>query len=119
MKAAVFRAIDQPLTIEDVEIDQPASHEVLVRTVASGVCHSDLHCLHGALPAKVPAILGHEPAGIVEAVGDAVSAVKPGDHVIACPSSYCGRCTTCRLSRPHLCPHRRDFLGLAQTPPRL
>ena len=80
MKAAIFRALEQPLTIEDVEIDQPGPREVLIRTVASGVCHSDLHVLHGTLPTKTPAILGHEPAGIVEAVGTEVATVKPGDH---------------------------------------
>ncbi|HXD91054.1 MAG TPA: Zn-dependent alcohol dehydrogenase [Candidatus Binataceae bacterium] len=119
MKAAMFRAIDQPLTIEDVEIDQPGPHEVLVRTVASGVCHSDLHCIHGALPAKVPAILGHEPAGIIEAVGDAVTAVKPGDHVIACTSIDCGRCTQCQLGRPHLCTNRADCQRPREAKPRL
>ena len=119
MKAAMFRAIDTPLTIEDVEIDQPGAHEVLVRTVASGVCHSDLHCLHGALPAKVPAILGHEPAGIIEAVGHGVTTVKPGDHVIACTSIYCGSCTQCQLGRPHLCTNRADCQRPRDAKPRL
>ena len=63
IQAAVFRAPNQPLSIEEVEIDEPAPHEVLVRTVASGVCHSDLHYVHGLLPLKPPAILGHEPGG--------------------------------------------------------
>src|ERR1700681_2544326 len=58
MKAAIFRELEKPLSIEEVEIDQPGPHEVLIRTVASGVCHSDLHCLHGTLPTKTPAILG-------------------------------------------------------------
>jgi S-(hydroxymethyl)glutathione dehydrogenase / alcohol dehydrogenase len=106
INAAIFREINQPLTIEEVDIDQPGSREVLLRTVASGVCHSDLHCLRGALPTRTPAILGHEPAGIVEAVGDAVTAVKPGDHVIACTSIYCGDCVQCLHGRPHLCTNR-------------
>jgi S-(hydroxymethyl)glutathione dehydrogenase / alcohol dehydrogenase len=119
MKAAIFRAINEPLTIEEVEIDQPAAHEVLVRTVASGVCHSDLHCLHGTLPARPPAILGHEPAGIIEAVGREVASVKPGDHVIACTSIYCGNCTQCLMGRPHLCTGRADCQRQRDEQPRL
>jgi S-(hydroxymethyl)glutathione dehydrogenase/alcohol dehydrogenase len=69
MKPAVMRAVGRPLEIEDVRIDAPAPREVLVRTVATGVCHSDLHVLEGALPNPTPTVLGHEPAGVVEAVG--------------------------------------------------
>jgi S-(hydroxymethyl)glutathione dehydrogenase/alcohol dehydrogenase len=119
MKAAIFRALKAPLTIEEVDIDQPAPREVLVRTVASGVCHSDLHVLHGTLPARTPAILGHEPAGIIEAVGSEVTTVKPGDHVIACTSIYCGNCTQCLLGRPHLCTGRADCLRPRGAQPRL
>jgi S-(hydroxymethyl)glutathione dehydrogenase / alcohol dehydrogenase len=119
MKAAIFRALKEPLTIEEVEIDQPAPREVVVRTVASGVCHSDLHCLHGTLPAKTPAILGHEPAGIVEAVGSEVISLKPGDHVIACTSIYCGNCTQCLLGRPHLCTGRAECQRPRDARPRL
>jgi S-(hydroxymethyl)glutathione dehydrogenase / alcohol dehydrogenase len=108
MKAAICREIGQPLSIEEVELDSPSAHEVLVRTVAAGVCHSDLHVMHGSLPTRMPAVLGHEPAGIVEAVGSAVTAVKPGDHVIACTSIYCGTCRQCLLGRPHLCVGRAD-----------
>jgi S-(hydroxymethyl)glutathione dehydrogenase / alcohol dehydrogenase len=106
IKAAILREINQPLTIEEVEIDEPGPREVLVRTVASGVCHSDLHCVRGALATRTPAILGHEPAGMVEAVGSEVTAVKPGDHVIACTSIYCGDCAQCLSGRPHLCVNR-------------
>ena len=108
MKAAICHEIGQPLTIEEIEIDSPGAHEVLVRTVAAGVCHSDLHALHGSIPGRMPAVLGHEPAGIVEAVGSAVTAVKPGDHIIACTSIYCGNCQQCLLGRPHLCVGRAD-----------
>lgn len=117
--AAIFRTLDQPLTLETVEIDAPGPHEVLVRTVASGVCHSDLHALHGTLPTRTPAILGHEPAGIIEAVGDEVTTVKPGDHVIACTSMYCGSCTQCVLGRPHLCTNRYACLRPREARPRL
>ena len=81
MKAAVFHGPHQPLTIEDVDIDKPIGREVLVRTVASGVCHSDLHFVDGFYPFPTPAILGHEAAGIVEAVGLQVSEFKPGDQI--------------------------------------
>lgn len=103
MKAAVFHGPHQPLTVEQVDIDTPLAHEVVVRTVASGVCHSDLHFVDGFYPLPAPAILGHEAAGIVEAVGDQVSYVKPGDHVICCLSVFCGHCEMCISGRPNLC----------------
>src|SRR6266849_6611318 len=78
MKAAVFHGPEQPLTIEDVDIDKPQDREVLLRTVASGVCHSDLHFVDGYYTHPAPAVLGHEAAGIVEEVGKAVSYIKPG-----------------------------------------
>ncbi|HLK87727.1 MAG TPA: Zn-dependent alcohol dehydrogenase [Candidatus Binataceae bacterium] len=119
IQAAVFRAPKAPLTIEEIEIDDPAPHEVLVRTVASGVCHSDLHYVHGLLPLKPPAILGHEPAGIVEGVGRDVTSVAPGDHVIACTSLYCGNCAQCIAGRPHLCADRAACQRAPGARPRL
>ncbi len=106
MKAAVFHGPHKPLTIEDVDIDKPIGREVLVRTVASGVCHSDLHFIEGLYPFAAPAILGHEAAGIVEAVGPHVDEFKPGDHVIACLSVFCGHCEYCLTGRTHLCQSR-------------
>ncbi|MGR8947878.1 MAG: Zn-dependent alcohol dehydrogenase [Gammaproteobacteria bacterium] len=106
IKAAVYREKHQPLTIESVEIGDPGPDEVLVKTVACGVCHSDLHALHGAIPSPAPAIFGHEPAGIVEAVGERVRNVAPGDHVIACTSIQCGSCAQCINGRGHLCTDR-------------
>jgi S-(hydroxymethyl)glutathione dehydrogenase/alcohol dehydrogenase len=106
MKAAIFHGPHQPLTIEDVEIDQPMANEVLVRVVGSGVCHSDLHFVDGYYPFPAPAILGHEAAGIVEAVGPMVDEFKRGDHVIACLSVFCGRCDYCLTGRTHLCSSR-------------
>jgi S-(hydroxymethyl)glutathione dehydrogenase / alcohol dehydrogenase len=106
MKAAVFHGPQQPLTIEDVDIAKPIASEVLVRTVASGVCHSDLHFVDGFYPFPAPAILGHEAAGLVEAVGPHVSEFKPGDHVIACLSVFCGHCPYCLTGRTHLCQSR-------------
>jgi len=103
MKAAVMRANDAPLVLEDVRIDEPRPGEVLVRTVASGICHSDLTVIEGGLPVPPPCILGHEPAGIVEAVGDGVHDVAPGDHVIGCVTAWCGTCRFCTDGRPYLC----------------
>ena len=103
MKAAVFHGPHQPLTIEEVEIDKPLEREVLVRTVASGVCHSDLHFVEGLYPFAAPAILGHEAAGIVEEVGPQVTYLKPGDHVIGCLSVFCGHCDQCLTGHPNLC----------------
>ena len=103
MKAAVLRELNTPLTIEDVDIDKPGPHEVLTRTAASGICHSDLHIIEGGLPMAMPCILGHEPAGIVEAVGSEVRDFKPGDHVIGCLNAWCGSCQYCLTGRPHLC----------------
>ena len=95
MKAAVFREVGKPLQIEDVSINKPGPHEVLIRTKAAGVCHSDLHFVEGKYPHPAPAVLGHESAGIVEAVGSEVRTVKPGDHVITCLSAFCGHCNHC------------------------
>ena len=106
MKAAVFHGPNQPLTVESVDIDQPQDREVLVRTVASGVCHSDLHFVDGYYPFPAPAVLGHEAAGTVEETGKAVSYVKPGDHVIACLSVFCGYCEDCMSGHPNRCSNR-------------
>ncbi len=103
MKAAVMRANDAPLEIEELEIDDPGPGEVLLKTAASGICHSDLHVIEGGLPMPPPCVLGHEPAGIVEAVGPGVVDVAPGDHVIACISRWCGVCKFCTEGRPYLC----------------
>ena len=106
MKAALFHGPHKPLTIENVEVDKPLGREVLVRTVASGVCHSDLHFVDGFYPFPAPAILGHEAAGIVEAVGPYVNEFKAGDHVIACLSVFCGTCDYCLTGKTHLCQTR-------------
>jgi S-(hydroxymethyl)glutathione dehydrogenase/alcohol dehydrogenase len=105
VKAAVFRKVHEPLTIETVELDKPRAREVLVRTVATGVCHSDLHVVDGLgrFPLDRPMVLGHEGAGIVEAVGAEVTAVRPGDHVVACLSGFCGNCAQCLSGHPNLC----------------
>jgi len=105
MKAAIFRKPHEPLTIESVEIDKPSGREVLVRTAATGVCHSDLHVVdgQGRWPLDRPIVLGHEGAGVVEAVGADVTTLRPGDHVVACLSGFCGSCAQCLAGHPNLC----------------
>jgi S-(hydroxymethyl)glutathione dehydrogenase / alcohol dehydrogenase len=106
MKAAIFHGAHQPLTIENVDVADPIGREVLVKTVASGVCHSDLHFVDGYYQFPTPAILGHEAAGIVEKVGPQVTDFQPGDHVIACLSVFCGNCDYCLTGKTHLCATR-------------
>ena len=103
MKAAVLHAPNQPLTIEEVELTRPKAREVLLRTAFAGLCHSDLHFIEGLYPHPTPCVLGHESAGVVEAVGEGVNYVKPGDHVITCLSVFCGTCPQCVTGHPNLC----------------
>ena len=105
IEAAVFREVHEPLTIERIEIDDPWGREVLVRTAATGVCHSDLHVVDGIgrFPIDRPIVLGHEGAGVVEKVGAEVATLKPGDHVVACLSGFCGSCPQCLSGHPNLC----------------
>jgi S-(hydroxymethyl)glutathione dehydrogenase/alcohol dehydrogenase len=105
MQAAVLRRVHEPVTIESVDVDRPRSREVLVRTVASGVCHSDLHVIEGQSRFSLdrPMVLGHEGAGVVESVGPEVTTLVPGDHVVACLSGFCGSCEQCLGGHPNLC----------------
>lgn len=118
MKAAVFREVGQPLEIEEVSISKPGPREVLIRTAAAGVCHSDLHFVEGLYPAITPVVLGHESAGIVEQVGSDVTYVKPGDHVITCLSVFCGHCEHCLTGHMSLCQNPETKRG-AEDDPRL
>jgi len=115
MKAAILETVPGDLVVDDVQISKPEGHEVLIRTAAAGLCHSDLHFMEGKYPCVVPAVLGHESSGIVEAVGDDVSHVRPGDHVITCVSGFCGACDFCLTGRPNLCDGARSNV----TRPRL
>ena len=120
--AAIFHGKDaeEPITIEEIHVDDPADDEVLVRTAACGVCHSDLHFMQGSIAGpRPPVVPGHEPAGVVEAVGRNVTAVAVGDHVIACTSMFCGSCRQCVLGRPHLCTNRHYCMRPKDAPPRL
>jgi len=103
VKAAVYQAPHQPLTLEDVDLVDPRPGEVLVRTVASGVCHSDLHFVEGLWRLPMAAVLGHEAAGVVERVGEGVTYVAPGDRVIMSFKPFCGRCYYCLRGQAHLC----------------
>ena len=103
MKAAVLIEPGKPLVIENLTIDKPGPHEVLIRTAACGLCHSDLHFIDGAYPHPLPAVPGHEAAGIVEAVGSEVTTVQVGDAVITCLSAFCGHCEFCVTGRMSLC----------------
>ncbi|MBI4242436.1 MAG: Zn-dependent alcohol dehydrogenase [Candidatus Rokubacteria bacterium] len=103
-RAAVLFEVGQKLEIRDVEVQSPQAGEVLIRMAAGGVCHSDLHVMTGHLVATLPAILGHEGSGVVEAVGPGVTSVRPGDHVIPLWRLSCGECEYCTGGRPALCP---------------
>ncbi|MGW4475579.1 alcohol dehydrogenase catalytic domain-containing protein [Nonomuraea sp. NPDC004354] len=105
MRAAVLTGFHRPMEIREVEIADPGPGEVRVQIKASGVCGSDLKAIDGKSPVvrQPPFILGHESAGIVESVGEGVTAVAPGDHVIISMSGPCGKCRQCGAGRFHLC----------------
>jgi S-(hydroxymethyl)glutathione dehydrogenase/alcohol dehydrogenase len=116
MKAAVFREVGTPMEIEEVSISKPKAREVLIRTAAAGVCHSDLHFLDGTYPYPLPTILGHESAGIVEQVGEDVTYVQPGDHVVTCLSAFCGHCEHCLTGHMSLCQSSETQRGKEDEP---
>jgi len=107
MKAALLDETAGRLELADVTVDKPDAREVLIRTVGSGLCHSDLHFIDmpaaAAAMGSLPMVLGHEAAGVVEMAGDDVTHVRPGDHVITFPMQFCGTCEFCLGGRPTLC----------------
>jgi len=103
MKAAVFHGLDRPVVIEDVQLRDPGPGEVRVALRAAGLCHSDLSVIDGSIPYPTPVVLGHEGAGVVDAVGAGVTAVREGDTVIVSTLSHCGRCPACEVGRPTQC----------------
>jgi S-(hydroxymethyl)glutathione dehydrogenase/alcohol dehydrogenase len=107
MKAAVLREVNKPLIIEEVQLGRPGPGQVLVKTAASGVCHSDLHFIDGKWPIGLPVVLGHEAAGVVEQIGEDVTYVAPGDHVVLLFVPFCGSCRDCMTGRPYLCTEGR------------
>jgi S-(hydroxymethyl)glutathione dehydrogenase/alcohol dehydrogenase len=103
VRAAICEAVDKPLSVEDVIRGEPGPRDVVVRVVASGVCHSDLSVLDGTIPLRKPAILGHEGAGVVDWVGSEVSGIAAGDRVIGTFIPACGACHFCLHDQSHLC----------------
>ena len=103
IQAALITAPLQPIQIETLELDAPHAGEVLVKIKACGVCHSDYHLVSGATKHPLPAVPGHEGAGVVEAVGEGVTRVKPGDHVVMNWAPFCGHCFYCLNGKPNLC----------------
>jgi S-(hydroxymethyl)glutathione dehydrogenase/alcohol dehydrogenase len=109
MRAAVLEEVPGELTIDELTLTDPGPDEVLVQTVACGLCHSDLHVIEGKLPMPPPVLLGHEAAGIVQAVGDDVTEFEVGDHVVGCLNVHCNRCRQCTSGRTFLCERRREL----------
>ena len=103
MKAAICYERNQPVRVEDVTLDPPRRDEVRVRLVATGVCHSDYSLVSGILPGRLPCVLGHEGAGVVDELGEGVTHLARGDKVVLSWVTPCGRCFYCRLAKPHLC----------------
>jgi S-(hydroxymethyl)glutathione dehydrogenase / alcohol dehydrogenase len=104
IRAAVLEEFDAPLRVQELELAEPKAGEVLVRLVACGVCHTDLYTASGADPSGYsPTVLGHEGAGVVESVGNGVTDVAPGDHVVTLFSPQCRECEHCRDHRTNLC----------------
>ena len=117
MRAAVLEEFGKPLVVQEVDLAEPAPGEVLVRLVACGVCHTDLYTASGADPSGyAPAVLGHEGAGVVEAVGDGVTSVAPGDHVVTLFSPQCRECEHCLDDRTNLCLAIRAEQNLGHLP---
>lgn len=102
-KAAVLWETKKPFSIEDIEVAPPKAHEVRIKMVATGVCRSDDHVVAGSLCTPLPAVLGHEGAGIVESIGEGVTSVKPGDKVIPLFSPQCGKCRICKHPESNFC----------------
>jgi S-(hydroxymethyl)glutathione dehydrogenase / alcohol dehydrogenase len=107
MRAAILESIPGELVIDEVTLTDVGPDEVLVRTAACGLCHSDLHVMEGKMPMPPPVLLGHEASGVVEAVGSDVTEFAPGDHVVGCLNVHCDECYQCQRGRRFLCERRR------------
>lgn len=103
MKAAVIEAFNSPVQIIDLDVDEPTPNEILIRTVAAGVCHTDLGIKDGAQAVGLPLVLGHEAAGVIERVGTSVTEFQPGDHVVTSSAAFCGACQWCMRGQSHHC----------------
>jgi S-(hydroxymethyl)glutathione dehydrogenase/alcohol dehydrogenase len=109
MRAALLETVPGELVIDELSLTAPGPDEVLVRTAACGLCHSDLHVIEGKLPMPPPVLLGHEAAGVVVAVGADVTEFGPGDHVVGCLNVHCNACGQCTRGRTWLCERRRSL----------
>src|ERR1043166_4006204 len=117
IRAARLEEFGQPLEVQEVDLAEPKAGECLVRLVACGVCHTDLYTASGADPSGYsPTVLGHEGAGVVERVGDGVTSVTPGDHVVTLFSPQCGECIHCKSPKTNLCLAIRDMQGKGYLP---
>jgi len=110
-KAAVFRGPGQPLEVREIDLDEPGPRDVLVRMAAVGICGTDLHSIRGEWTRPTPIVLGHEGAGVVEAVGDEVKSVRRGDEVVLSWAPACGECVDCRRGRPAACVSLHRAIG--------
>ncbi len=119
MKAAILNEQPGDLVIEQLSIDKPGPGEVLIQTVGAGLCHSDLHFMEGLFRTQMPIVMGHESAGIVQAIGEGVDYVKPGDHVVACLSIFCGQCPQCLSGHPSRCANPKATSRAKDAAPRL
>lgn len=115
-RAALFRGAGHPLELREVELDEPRSGDVLVRMAASGICGSDLHVVRGEWTRPTPMVLGHEGAGVVEAVGEDVRGLAPGDRVVLSWAPSCGECGPCRNGRPVACAPLRAGIAAGTLP---
>jgi Zn-dependent alcohol dehydrogenase len=110
-RAAVFHGAGQPLEIREIELDEPGPKDVLVRMAAVGICGTELHSIRGEWERPTPSVLGHEGAGVVEAVGDSVTLVQPGDEIVLSWAPSCGDCQDCRRGRPAACINLHRAIG--------
>jgi len=110
-RAAVFHGAGRPLTVDQIDLEEPGPSDVLVRMAAVGICGTDLHSIRGEWNRPTPMVLGHEGAGVVEAVGDAVESVRPGDEVVLSWAPACGDCWDCRRGRPAACVNLHRAIG--------
>jgi S-(hydroxymethyl)glutathione dehydrogenase / alcohol dehydrogenase len=117
IRAAVLEEFGAPLSVQELDLAEPKAGEVLVRLVACGVCHTDLYTASGADPSGyAPTVLGHEGAGVVERLGEGVTSLEPGDHVVTLFSPQCRECIHCRSTRTNLCLAIRDEQGKGHLP---
>ena len=107
----MFWGPGRPFTVEEVDLEEPRPHEVLVRMVASGICGTDLHSVKGEFRRPTPMVLGHEGAGVVEAVGSTVEGLAPGDEVVLSWAPSCGECADCLRGRPAACTRLHAAIG--------